>query len=163
MLLAFFTTKTIQIMLWQDMVLLSAHWKFAVQISLSLSHFLAHTRHTQMVKYALTHISCSKPQTCLMCFWLDCWGFYCICFGIGNYTSSSRHSSLVCWKDIWADRTRIALGCFWSGCYYGSKSSWGDDIFWLMFDLCASQVLGFLLDDGFFSVSEMAFEWFSCR
>jgi hypothetical protein len=99
----------------------------------------------------------------LMCFWLDCWGFYCICFGIGNYTSSSRHSSLVCWKDIWADRTRIALGCFWSGCYYGSKSSWGDDIFWLMFDLCASQVLGFLLDDGFFSVSEMAFEWFSCR
>jgi len=32
-----------------------------------------------------------------------------------------------------------------------------------MFDLCASQVLGFLLDDGFFSVSEMAFEWFSCR
>lgn len=84
-----------------------------------------------------------------LCFWLDCWGFYCICFGIGNYTSSSRHSSLVCWKDIWADRTRIALGCFWSGCYHGSKSSWGDDIFWLMFDLCASQFFGFLLDDGF--------------
>lgn len=29
---------------------------------------LSFTHQTQMVKYALTHISCSKPQTCLIVF-----------------------------------------------------------------------------------------------
>lgn len=118
-----------------------------IKVELCWPCFLCSLQNSQIKSLFLT---CNiETQSCifhaqrsLMLFWSDCWWFYCILFRIGDYTSTSRCSSLIRWKGIWADRAGITFGCFWIGCYYGSKSPWGiNSIFSLLSEFCVLQVL----------------------
>ncbi|TMW80447.1 hypothetical protein EJD97_019997 [Solanum chilense] len=57
-----------------------------------------------------------------------CWRFNCICTGIGNHTSIIGYCGCICWKGIWANRTRIARGCFLFSYCYGAKPVRGNYI-----------------------------------
>lgn len=54
-------------------------------------------------------------------------GFTCFLFGTGDYISNPRHCCILCWKGLWADRTRTSFGCFWFGHCYGFESSGGNN------------------------------------